>query len=142
VQEHFIFHGKGGSCHSLLEPALCSQYSDRDTSRKLRDANPCRGRGFFSSRKLPYRLWGPPSLTLNGTVGALPVIKPPGRDTNESLPSYSRGYERVESYLNDPPRLQGVDRNSFSFTPYHSRLLNKRFFFQKSLKYFITATLI
>ena len=78
---------------------------------RVRDGILDGGGGFFSSQKRPGRLWGPPSLLLNGHYGSFPRKKRQGYAVNHPPPS-SAEVKNVWCYTSAPfCSLLGVDRD-------------------------------
>ena len=82
-------------------------------ARRCRVQIPTRARDF--SPKRPVRLYGPPSLLLNGHRGSFPVTKKPGREDN-STTSCAKVKNRWRYNSIFPIFLRGVDRDKFTFT--------------------------
>jgi hypothetical protein len=75
---------------------------------------PAKARGFSLAPNRPYRLWGPPSLLLNGHPGSFQGLKRLGSDVNPSPPS-SAEVKTGWSYTSTAPTgLRGVERSNFT----------------------------
>jgi hypothetical protein len=58
------------------------------TAWMIGGSRPRRGSEFLSSPPCPDRLWGPPSLLINGYLGSFPgEVNRPGREADHSPPS-------------------------------------------------------
>jgi hypothetical protein len=67
-----------------------------------RGSNPSSNKGFFSSQKPPYRLWGPPTILFNGYRGSFPGVKWLGRK-HYHLPLSCSKVKNAWSYTFTPP---------------------------------------
>ena len=81
----------------------------------VRDSNPGRVNGFFSSPKHQRRLWGPPNLLLNGYRGPVLGVKRLERCVDHCFLSIA--YVKNEwSYTSTPSLcLHGLDRGNIYF---------------------------
>ena len=90
---------------------------------KDRGSNPSRSTRFYSPKR-PDRLWGPPSLLLNGYRVSFPRVKWPLREVNHSPPS-SAEVKNKWSYTSTPPIcIHGVDRENFNFVGRQNTILH------------------
>jgi hypothetical protein len=84
------------------------------TAWAARGSNPARGHRFSLLQNRPGRLWGPASPLSSSYRVPSPELKLPGSEIDQSPPSIAEVNEW--SYTSAPPiRLQGVDRNNFTF---------------------------
>jgi hypothetical protein len=75
---------------------------------------PRKGHRFFSSSNCPDRLWGLPSLLLNGFQGPFPNLMRSGHNLNHSPPSSAVTNEW--NYTAAPPTYpHGINRYNFTF---------------------------
>ena len=108
------------SCHSFLEPALRCQYSDRDTSRRLRDGNPRKGKAFFCSQNFQNRSG---AHTARYSTGAWVLCRwKCGSDVK--LTNHFHLTPEVTNESSRTSMTHHAFRKDFSFTRYHSLLLN------------------
>ena len=77
-------------------------------------SNPGKGKRFFSSSKYPHRLWGPPSLLLNGYRGFLLWVNQSQREVNHSPPSSPQVKNEWNYTSTSPMCIHVTHRESFS----------------------------
>ena len=83
--------------------------SDQGTGWTIQGLIPRRGSS-FSRLRMSRRLWGPPSLLLNGYWGVLSVeLKRPGREFGHPPLSSAEFNNELISTFNQPVSLRGAD---------------------------------
>ena len=100
-------------CYCCWDPL--SRYSDQAMGSTIWGWNLGRDKGFLSSPKFPYRLWGPPSLLFNGYRDSVPGVKQPARDVDSSHPSSTQVKNEWNYATTSLIRLRGMKRENFAF---------------------------
>jgi hypothetical protein len=98
--------------HHLVD-IMTRLLAERSTNRI-----PIRGNIFIPTQKLPDRLWGPPTLLLNGHLRSFPGIKQPEREVDHSPPTSTKVKNEWSYTSITPIALHGVDSDNYILLTY------------------------